>query len=47
MRGDRMKRIAWFQQGYMRSWRAQRFQGDSRARLAVARLEITLEALSV
>ena len=45
--GDRMKRIAWFQQGYMRTWRAQRFQGDSRARLAVARLEITLEALSV
>jgi hypothetical protein len=45
--GDRMRRLVWFQQGFMRNWRAQRFCGDSRARIAPARLEVQLEALAV
>jgi len=44
-RGDRMRRLVWFQQGFMRNWRVQRFTGDSRARIAVSRLEVQLEAL--
>lgn len=44
--GDRMRRLSWFQQGIMRNWRAQRFSGDSRARLSVARLEVTMEPLA-
>lgn len=46
IQGGRMRRIAWFQQGMMRNWRAQRFQGDSRALLSIARLEVDLEPLS-
>jgi len=45
--GDRMRRLIWFQQGYMRHWRAQKFTGDSRARLSVARLEVAVEPLAV
>jgi hypothetical protein len=47
MLGDRMKRLAWFQQGYMRNWRAQRFCGDTKARLSVVRLDVEMEALAV
>ncbi len=47
IRGDRTRRLAWFQQGRMTNWRAQRFQGDSRALISVARLEIELEPLAV
>ena len=46
MKGDRMRRIAWFQQGLMRNWRVQRFEGDSRARISIARLEVALEPLN-
>jgi hypothetical protein len=45
--GDRMRRLVWFQQGFMRNWRVQRFCGDSRARISAARLEVQLEALAV
>jgi hypothetical protein len=45
--GDRMRRLVWFQQGFMRNWRVQRFCGDSRARISAARLEVQLEALNV
>ncbi len=45
--GDRLKRIVWLQQGHMRNWRMQRFRGDSRAFISVARLEAHLEALAV
>jgi len=45
--GDRMRRLVWFRQGLMRHWRIQRFIGDSHSRLAVARLEVTLEPLAV
>jgi hypothetical protein len=45
-RGERVKRIVWHRQGYFRNWRVQRFQGDSRAHLAFARLEAQFEALA-
>jgi hypothetical protein len=45
MLGDRTRRLAWFQQGHLTSWRIQRFCGDSRALISVARLEAGLEPL--
>jgi hypothetical protein len=45
--GERNKRITWDRQGELRNWRVQRFQGDSRAHLAFARLEVRAEALAV
>lgn len=44
--GDRSKRLVWLQQGHMRNWRVQRFQGDSQAHLSFARLEARLEPLA-
>lgn len=44
--GNRTKRLCWFQQGHMRNWRVQRFQGTSDAHLAFPRLEARLEPLS-
>jgi hypothetical protein len=41
------KRAVWHQQGFMRNWRIQRFQGTSDARLPVARLEASVEPLAV
>lgn len=46
-RGERNKRIVWLQQGTVRNWRIQRFKGDSRSMLSMARLEARLEALTV
>ena len=43
--GQRQKRLVWFQQGWMRNWRIQRFQGTSDANIAFARLETTIEPL--
>lgn len=43
--GNRSKRLVWFQQGVMRNWRIQRFQGDSDAHLSFIRLEAQLEPL--
>jgi hypothetical protein len=40
------KRLAWFQQGHMRNWRIQRFQGDSDAHVSFVRLEAQIEALA-
>lgn len=45
--GDTLRRLIWHQQGHMRNWRSQRFTGDSRAFISVARLEATLEPLNV
>jgi hypothetical protein len=45
MIGDRTRRLAWFQQGHLASWRVQRFHGDSRALISVARLEMGVEPL--
>lgn len=39
------KRIVWFQQGYMRNWRIQRFRGDSDAHVSFVRLEVQVEPL--
>ena len=44
--GNTQKRLVWFQQGYMRNWRIQRFRGDSQAHLSFARLEAQLEPLA-
>ena len=40
------KRLAWFQQGHMRNWRIQRFQGDSDAHVSFIRLEAQIEPLA-
>lgn len=44
--GQRGKRLVWFQQGMMRNWRVQRFEGDSDCRLSPIRLEARLEPLA-
>jgi hypothetical protein len=44
--GNRKKRLAWFQQGHMRNWRIQRFQGDSDAHVSYVRLEAQIESLA-
>jgi hypothetical protein len=44
--GQRAKRLVWFQQGWMRNWRIQRFQGTSDAHISCARLEARIEALA-
>jgi hypothetical protein len=44
--GDRLKRLVWWQQGFMQNWRVQRFQGDSDAHVSFARLEARLEPLA-
>jgi hypothetical protein len=44
--GERAKRLAWFWQGSMRNWRAQRFRGTSQGPVVVARLEAALEPLA-
>jgi hypothetical protein len=43
--GNTAKRLAWFQQGHMRNWRIQRFQGDSDSHVSFIRLEAQIEAL--
>lgn len=45
--GDRAKRIAWRRLGKMRSWRIQRFKGNSDSHISIARLEAQLEPLAV
>lgn len=43
--GQRNKRLVWFQQGWMRNWRIQRFEGTSDAHISFARLEARIEPL--
>lgn len=45
-RGDRTKRLVWWQQGMWRNWRIQRFQGDSSSRLTAMLIEAQIEALA-
>ena len=45
--GDRLRRLTWLANGSMANWRIQRFRGTSDAHMAVARLEIQIEALYV
>lgn len=45
-RGERAKRLVFFQQGMMKNWRIQRFIGDSQAHMSFARLEAQLEPLA-
>ncbi len=44
--GDRAKRIAWRRLGKMRSWRIQRFKGNSDSHISIARMEAQLEPLA-
>ena len=44
--GERVSRIVWDRQGQFSHWRVQRFQGDSGAHLAFARLEAKMEGLA-
>lgn len=44
--GERLRRLAWFQQGFMRNMRMQRFQGDTQTHVAFTRLEAKIEALA-
>lgn len=43
--GERSRRLVWCRQGAIKSWRVQRFQGDTRAHLSFARLEAKFEEL--
>jgi hypothetical protein len=45
--GQRNKRLVWLNQGNMRHWRIQRFNGTSDAHLTVARLEARIEPLGI
>ena len=45
--GERGKRLVWWRQGTMESYRIQRFRGDSDAHIACLRLEARLEPLEV
>lgn len=45
--GQRTKRLTWFQQGFMRNWRIQKFRGTSDSHMSIARLEANLEGLNV
>lgn len=44
--GNMIKRLVWFQQGFMRNWRIQRFRGDSDSHVSFARLEAQIEGLA-
>jgi hypothetical protein len=46
-RGNGNKRIIWYNQGHLRNFRIQRFQGDTLSYISVARLEAQLERLAV
>lgn len=45
-RGERNRRLIWRRQGNMKKFRIQKFTGDSKAYLSVARLEANMEGLS-
>ncbi len=44
--GERSKRLQWRRNGFLRNWRAQRFNGNSQAHLSFTRLEAKFEALA-
>lgn len=44
--GSPAKRLVWFQQGFMRNWRIQRFRGTSDAHISIARLEAQIEPMA-
>ena len=44
--GNRRKRLVWYNQGFMRHWRIQRFKGTSDAHLPFARLEAQIEPMA-
>jgi hypothetical protein len=46
-RGERQKRLVWLNQGSMRNWRVQKFNGTSDSRLSAACLQARVEGLAV
>lgn len=44
--GETQKRLVWWQQGFMRDRRIQRFRGTSEAHITILRLEARLEPLA-
>lgn len=46
-RGETLRRLRWLMQGMLSHWRIQRFRGSSAAHCSFARLEATIEPLSV
>jgi hypothetical protein len=44
--GSRNHRLVWLQQGFMKNWRIQRFQGDSSAHITMVALEAQIEPLA-
>jgi len=44
--GETIKRINWYQQGYMRNWRVQKFRGTSDSHMSTALLNAKLEPLN-
>jgi hypothetical protein len=44
--GESQKRLVWMKNGHMRNWRIQRFVGDTRAHISMARLDVTVEPLA-
>src|SRR6185369_12817488 len=46
VQGDRLRRINWQRQGFMRNWRIQKFRGTSDAFISFARLEAEMEPLN-
>jgi len=44
--GETVKRIIWYQQGFMRNWRCQKFRGTSDTLLSVAALTVKMEPLN-
>lgn len=45
--GQTLKRLVWLQNGYMRTWRIQKFRGTSDSHLSIARIEAELEPANV
>ena len=45
--GQTLKRLVWLQNGYMRTWRIQKFRGTSDAHLSISRIEAQLEPANV
>ena len=44
--GNSTKRLVWFRNGAMRSWRIQRFMGNTDSRISILRLEVQVEGLN-
>ena len=44
--GNALKRLVWWQQGFMKNWRIQRVRGNSSAHISVSNFNARLEPLA-